>query len=150
MSDAPETVKIDNTPPPGQSYDKYKKAFEMISLDDVNRIENVPCMRNALLYGIGGGMAFGAIHFISTRRIKSSWNWTFASAMVVMVGTWQHCRSRRTEEMDKMRQITEKYSDHHISNLKRRNDEARRQFKERKEQEERVQYSWYNPKRYFS
>ncbi|TIB29842.1 hypothetical protein E3P86_03605, partial [Wallemia ichthyophaga] len=103
---------------PGQSYDRYKKAFELLSVDDINKIESVPCMRNALLYGIGGGITFGAIHFISTRRIKSSWNWTFASSMVVMVATWQHCRSRRGEEMDKMRLLTEKYSDHHISNLK--------------------------------
>ncbi|EOQ99387.1 hypothetical protein J056_001943 [Wallemia ichthyophaga EXF-994] len=63
-------VKIDkDAAQPGQSYDRYKKAFELLSVDDVNKIESVPCMRNALLYGIGGGITFGAIHFISTRTV---------------------------------------------------------------------------------
>lgn len=76
----PQSVKIDKeAAQPGQSYDRYKKAFELLSIDDVNRIENMPCMRNALLYGIGGGMTFGAIHFISTR---STWSICFANTQL--------------------------------------------------------------------
>ena len=94
--------------PPGESYSKFKTALKEVKLKDFENIEKVPCMRKSLLFGIGGGFTFGLINLLSTKRMKSAWNWTFATGIVTMIGTWSTCRYKRDDEMNKMRYIQDR------------------------------------------
>ncbi|KAI9011134.1 hypothetical protein BC832DRAFT_529413, partial [Gaertneriomyces semiglobifer] len=72
------------------------------------KLENVaktPCARQALLYGIGAGVALAATRFLATRRLLSSGNWGFASFGAVSMLSWEFCRYQRRvvqEQLDAM------------------------------------------------
>ncbi|GAA98837.1 uncharacterized protein L969DRAFT_64108 [Mixia osmundae IAM 14324] len=66
--------------------------------EDLTRLLQHPCARNALLIGIGGGTAVGAIRFLGSQRVWSSTNWAVATFGFASLTSWETCnRSRKAE-----------------------------------------------------
>ncbi|KAI9483321.1 MAG: hypothetical protein EXX96DRAFT_459889, partial [Benjaminiella poitrasii] len=48
---------------------KFVDALKTIKLEDFKEIKQIPCARNALLYGIVAGVTMGAVRFALKRRV---------------------------------------------------------------------------------
>ncbi|TRY69601.1 hypothetical protein DNTS_032722 [Danionella cerebrum] len=72
----------------------------MVSMEDsgtrglnlVERIQKTPCARDSLLYGIGGSVPAGLLHFLFTSRVQRSFHAGFAGFMLTTLGSWVYCR----------------------------------------------------------
>ncbi|XP_020787947.1 cytochrome c oxidase assembly protein COX20, mitochondrial [Boleophthalmus pectinirostris] len=73
----------------GGSEDTDKKGFRVLGILD---IQNVPCARESLLYGTGGALAAGLLHFLATSRVRRSYDVGFAGFFVTTLGSWFYCR----------------------------------------------------------
>ncbi|KAK7901203.1 hypothetical protein WMY93_017972 [Mugilogobius chulae] len=69
--------------------DTDKKTFRLLGILDV---ENVPCARESLLFGAGGALAAGLLHFLVTSRVRRSYDVGFAGFFVTTLGSWFYCR----------------------------------------------------------
>ncbi|KZP06143.1 hypothetical protein FIBSPDRAFT_764884 [Athelia psychrophila] len=76
------------------------------SHDRVAAFERIPCARNSLMGGIGTGVGVGVIRGL-TASDRVAFNWALLSFMVVGVGSWYICQSRRMEEKQKVERIME-------------------------------------------
>ncbi|KAF7645339.1 hypothetical protein LDENG_00206330 [Lucifuga dentata] len=65
------------------------KGFKLLGILDV---QNTPCAREAVLYGAGGSLAAGLLHFLATSRVKRSFDVGLAGFMVTTLGSWFYCR----------------------------------------------------------
>merc|ERR1712232_564471 len=98
----------------GDKWTDYKRAMQMVDVkEDLTRI---PCLRTALLYGIGGGIGVGAVRFFGSGRVKTAVHWTFASFLAISVFQWESCRSARARELASMRALQARFK--HVSELK--------------------------------
>ncbi|CAH1979815.1 unnamed protein product [Acanthoscelides obtectus] len=71
-------------------------------------ISKIPCFRNSLLYGIGGGIAFGLARFMITSQPLRSTNFAVYSFSLVTIAYWIQCRytySKKRFEMLKMQEL---------------------------------------------
>lgn len=88
---------------------------------DLSKLGGQPCVRNALLPGIGGGIGVGALRFmfggkqyiaevsrpmlmpISTGSIMAFFNWGSGSFVGISLIAYQYCQRRRQLEKDGIR-----------------------------------------------
>ncbi|XP_072293025.1 cytochrome c oxidase assembly protein COX20, mitochondrial [Eucyclogobius newberryi] len=73
----------------GESEDADKKGFKLFGILDV---QNVPCARESLLFGAGSALAAGLLHFLTTSRVRRSYDVGFAGFFVTTLGSWFYCR----------------------------------------------------------
>lgn len=73
----------------GEGEEADKKGFRLLGILDV---QNVPCARDSLLYGTGGALAAGLLHFLATSRVKRSYDVGFAGFFLTTLGSWFYCR----------------------------------------------------------
>uniref|UniRef100_A0A8C6UU78 Cytochrome c oxidase assembly protein COX20, mitochondrial n=1 Tax=Neogobius melanostomus TaxID=47308 RepID=A0A8C6UU78_9GOBI len=73
----------------GEGEDADKKGFRLLGILDV---QNVPCARESLLYGTGGALAVGLLHFLATSRVRRSYDVGFAGFLATTLGSWFYCR----------------------------------------------------------
>ncbi|CAL1577233.1 unnamed protein product [Knipowitschia caucasica] len=76
-------------PDPGMDQDTEQKGFRLLGILDV---QSVPCARESVLYGAGGGLALGLLHFLSTSRVRRSYDVGFAGFFITTLGSWFYCR----------------------------------------------------------
>jgi len=55
-------------------------------------VGSVPCFRNSFLYGIGGGMGSGIVHFALSSKVKSATSFGFYSYVAITLTYWIGCR----------------------------------------------------------
>ncbi|KAM6922583.1 cytochrome c oxidase assembly protein COX20, mitochondrial [Lycodopsis pacificus] len=65
------------------------KGFRLLGILDV---QNTPCARDAILHGAGGSLVAGLLHFLTTSRVKRSFDVGFAGFMLTTLGSWFYCR----------------------------------------------------------
>ncbi|XP_030854840.1 cytochrome c oxidase assembly protein COX20, mitochondrial [Strongylocentrotus purpuratus] len=70
-------------------------------------IHRVPCMRTALLYGVGGGFSVGLVTFLLTSRVKRSTDMGILSLVAVTLGSFTYCRYTRAKMMIQQRRFRE-------------------------------------------
>ncbi|KAJ8955148.1 hypothetical protein NQ318_009041 [Aromia moschata] len=71
-------------------------------------ISKIPCFRNSLLYGIGGGLCFGLARFMITSQTLRSVNFAVYSFSFITMAYWIQCRfnySKSKFEMLKMQEM---------------------------------------------
>ncbi|XP_060528927.1 cytochrome c oxidase assembly protein COX20, mitochondrial [Cylas formicarius] len=76
-------------------------------------LSKIPCFRDSFLYGIGGGLAFGLVHFICTSKSVKSLNYSVYSMCMITMGYWIQCRyeySKSKSEAMRMRELIERGS----------------------------------------
>ncbi|KAJ1959467.1 hypothetical protein H4R35_007641, partial [Dimargaris xerosporica] len=49
--------------------ERYRKAFKLLSKDDINRIDRMPCFRDGFLYGMTGGAIVGGLRFLQRGQV---------------------------------------------------------------------------------
>ncbi|XP_069786862.1 cytochrome c oxidase assembly protein COX20, mitochondrial isoform X2 [Narcine bancroftii] len=77
---------------PAESEEEEKekpKSFKLLGILDV---QNVPCARDSVLYGSAGAVVAGFGHFLTTSRIKRSFDFGVGSFLLTTLGTWMFCR----------------------------------------------------------
>ncbi|KAJ8964529.1 hypothetical protein NQ314_004824 [Rhamnusium bicolor] len=71
-------------------------------------VSKIPCFRNSLLYGIGGGLSFGLARFMFTSQPLRSVNFAVYSFSFITMAYWIHCRydySKKKFEMLRMQEL---------------------------------------------
>jgi len=127
----PSTVhKIDtNAAPievdqPKPSWSAYGEALKTIKpVEDLKNVGNIPCGRDSLLYGIGGGVGIGCLRFLGSSNPRIAGNWAVGSFMVIALYQWETCRRTRKRQEDKLKILEQKYPHRHINTLKQRAEE---------------------------
>nr|CAI5869064.1 unnamed protein product [Callosobruchus analis] len=93
----------------GIFFEYYNFIFLLQSLVIFGRdIAKIPCARNSLLYGIGGGIAFGLARFMITSQPLKSTNFAVYSFSLVTMAYWTQCRytySKKKFEMMKLEEL---------------------------------------------
>nr|CAH7747309.1 unnamed protein product [Callosobruchus chinensis] len=70
-------------------------------------ISKIPCFRNSLLYGIGGGIALGLARFMLTSQPVKSTNFAVYSFSLVTMAYWIQCRYTYSKNKFEMMQLQE-------------------------------------------
>jgi len=90
----------------GDTWQDVKLAVQSISpIDD---IKTVPCMRNSLLAGIGGGVGVGFIRAMNTKPLNAG-HWAIGTFALVSIASWNVCTSNMKREEARMRLIREQF-----------------------------------------
>jgi len=55
-------------------------------------VGSIPCFRNSFLYGIGGGIGAGIVHFAVSSRVQNATKFGFWSYVGITVVYWCQCR----------------------------------------------------------
>ncbi|KAI9592794.1 hypothetical protein BDF19DRAFT_450132 [Syncephalis fuscata] len=74
----------------------------------MRNIGKVPCARDSLLYGIGGGIAVGAGRFITSRKALTASNWAVGAFALISIGCWEWCHFQRFRHAQKVGLVVEK------------------------------------------
>ncbi|KAI8049194.1 hypothetical protein BDF22DRAFT_193206 [Syncephalis plumigaleata] len=74
----------------------------------MRNIGKVPCGRDSLLYGIGGGLAVGAGRFIVKRKAMTASNWAVGAFAIISIGCWEWCNYQRLQHAKKVGVVVEK------------------------------------------
>ncbi|CAL1712420.1 unnamed protein product [Somion occarium] len=90
----------------GSYWGDVKEAFKRLSLDDLQKIGEIPCARNSLLSGIASGVGVGAVRAMNTSAFAAS-NWAFGTFVVISLGTWQICQKSLMQERLRVQQVVE-------------------------------------------
>ncbi|RPA99228.1 hypothetical protein L873DRAFT_1768110 [Choiromyces venosus 120613-1] len=83
------------------------EAVKTIHVEDFKKVHLQPCVRNAFLYGIAAGFAFGGLKLVLRAPVPNAANWaagTFAGTSVV---TYEVCQYRRQKEKAGMQRAVE-------------------------------------------
>ncbi|KZP18868.1 hypothetical protein FIBSPDRAFT_955836 [Athelia psychrophila] len=108
----PENPPVYQVETTGSRRDDFRVAWGRVKQDifgeddRVAAFERIPCARNSLMGGIGTGVGVGVIRGL-TASSRVAFNWALLSFMVVGVGSWKICQSRRMEEKQKVERIME-------------------------------------------
>ncbi|KAG5888298.1 hypothetical protein JTB14_006683 [Gonioctena quinquepunctata] len=76
-------------------------------------ISKIPCFRNSLLYGIGGGLSFGLARFMFTSQSLKSVNFAVYSFSLITMAYWIQCRynfSKKKFEMLRMQELLQNHA----------------------------------------
>ncbi|KAI8987163.1 hypothetical protein BDB01DRAFT_784834 [Pilobolus umbonatus] len=84
---------------------KFVDALKTVKLEDFKEINRIPCARNALLYGMGAGVAVGLLRFVTKRTVSTSANWAVASFCGVSAVSFEACHLERKNKLEKLRLI---------------------------------------------
>lgn len=71
-------------------------------------IRKVPCARDALLHGIGGGMLLGALQFVRTRYIKSGVDFAIGGFLLISIADLEFCRYQRRKKAEDIKATIDK------------------------------------------
>ncbi|CAM0140251.1 hypothetical protein VKS41_005940 [Umbelopsis sp. WA50703] len=79
------------------------EALKTVKIEDLKSVPQIPCARNSLLYGIGGGAGFGAIRFLAKRSVPSAANWAVGSFCLISIISFEMCQMDRRNTVTKLR-----------------------------------------------
>ncbi|XP_028324944.1 cytochrome c oxidase assembly protein COX20, mitochondrial [Gouania willdenowi] len=81
-----------------------KKGFRLLGILNVQK---TPCAREAVLHGAGGSLAAGLLFFLSTSRVKRSFDVGLAGFLFTTLGSWVYCRMNNAKLRVQQRLIQE-------------------------------------------
>ncbi|XP_056645333.1 cytochrome c oxidase assembly protein COX20, mitochondrial [Diorhabda carinulata] len=90
--------------------EKDEKSLVLFGRD----ISKIPCFRNSLLYGIGGGLFCGLTRFMFTSQTLRSVNFSVYSFTVITLGYWFQCRYNYSKAKFEMMRLQELLKTHSI------------------------------------
>ncbi|KAI9291577.1 hypothetical protein K502DRAFT_368333 [Neoconidiobolus thromboides FSU 785] len=94
-----------------------------IKLSDFKNIFQIPCTRTGLLYGVGGGMSLGLLHFMISWKRKGAILKEFINSKTVMASchravggfafvsilSWEKCKYDRKVAAQKVQLVAEQF-----------------------------------------
>ncbi|GAA5864058.1 hypothetical protein JCM8547_005121 [Rhodosporidiobolus lusitaniae] len=128
MSSSPLPSPTPTSPPseagpsqPPQKLTILDAARTISPLQDLQKLPQIPCSRNALLFGIVAGASVGGLRFVFSRtarrgalygdsrgpwgEVLTAANWAVGAWGVGSLGAWETCRARQTAEAAKMQAL---------------------------------------------
>ncbi|GAB5586330.1 hypothetical protein Unana1_01230 [Umbelopsis nana] len=87
----------------GPNEPSITEALKTVKIEDLKNVPQIPCARNSLLYGIGGGAGFGAIRFLTRRSVPSAANWAVGSFCAIATISFEMCQMDRRNTVTKLR-----------------------------------------------
>ncbi|TFY78965.1 hypothetical protein EWM64_g5049 [Hericium alpestre] len=90
----------------GNKWSDLREAAKRLSTDDLHRIGEIPCARNALLTGIASGVGVGVLRGLRATPFVAS-NWAMATFMAVSLGSWTVCQWNIEAERRKIQRVVE-------------------------------------------
>ena len=73
-------------------------ALGTVTLSDLAHVTQVPCARNALLYGVAAAVAIGGVQYFLKKSLRRGLNWGAASFGGVSLLAFESCRFARFQE----------------------------------------------------
>ncbi|CUS09662.1 unnamed protein product [Tuber aestivum] len=126
------------------------EAVKTIHTEDFKKVHLQPCVRNAFLYGIIAGFAFGGLKLVLRAPVPNAANWaagTFAGASAVTYETCQYRRQKERAGVQKVVEIIDRRKAEREKALTERREASRRAAVERaaKKEAERLESlkPWY-------
>ncbi|GAA5821025.1 hypothetical protein JCM11251_001926 [Rhodosporidiobolus azoricus] len=116
----PPDASLDPSSPSSSQKPSLLDAAKTISpVSDLQRLPQIPCARQALLFGIMAGASVGGLRFIFSRvggrrgslyggaaggwgDIGTAANWAVGAWGLGSLGAWETCRARQTAEATRM------------------------------------------------
>ncbi|KAI9822488.1 MAG: hypothetical protein M1827_000207 [Pycnora praestabilis] len=83
------------------------EAAKTIRLEDFKSIHKLPCVRDALLAGIGSGFGMGGVRAILGASIPKASNWAVGTFCLASLGMYEFCQIRRGMEKKGMKRAVE-------------------------------------------
>ena len=82
----------------------YIEGLRTLDPSEFATLHTKPCVRDAMLPGIGGGVGVGALRFVMGASVMKSCNWAVAVTVLLGVGGYEMCQRRRRWDKDGIRQ----------------------------------------------
>ncbi|ORY33534.1 hypothetical protein BCR33DRAFT_518348 [Rhizoclosmatium globosum] len=71
----------------------------------LGNIAKLPCAKNALLYGISGGLTVSLARFLARKNLRSAGNWGILAFSAIAVASWETCRLQRRLVQEQLSQL---------------------------------------------
>ncbi|KAI1424232.1 hypothetical protein F5Y12DRAFT_467814 [Xylaria sp. FL1777] len=120
----------------------FKEGVRSIKSDDFFKIHHIPCAREGLMTGIGGGAVVGVGRYLTGARASKAANWAFGAFVLGSVIQWEYCQAQRRKERAAMARVVE-VIDRKQAEKAARAAEAARLRREAQEKAQQTQKSWY-------
>lgn len=101
----PQRPGIDRIPRDSSS---WKDAFKAISVEDINKIHYIPCVREALMSGIVAGFVVGGGQAIFRKPVMTCSNYAVGTFAIISSVIFEGCRYRRMRELSTVKIIYER------------------------------------------
>lgn len=111
----------------------YFDALRRIQLSDFQEVHKKPCVRDALLTGIGGGFGIGGVRAILGASVWKTCNWAVGSFAIGSCLMYEYCQRRRLLEMQGMKRAVE-VIDRKQAEKRKKAEEARAARRKAKEE----------------
>ncbi|KAL9639376.1 MAG: hypothetical protein Q9164_000958 [Protoblastenia rupestris] len=82
-------------------------ALRSVSLEDFKGVHKKPCVRDALMTGMGAGFGIGGVRSILGATILSACNWTVGTFCFGSFLMYEYCQRKRYLEMQGMKRAVE-------------------------------------------
>ncbi|KXS22142.1 hypothetical protein M427DRAFT_50501 [Gonapodya prolifera JEL478] len=72
------------------------EVLKRINVKDISTVPRLPCSRNALLFGMGSGMAAFLVTWYRRKPFRTVGNWTVGVFLGTSASSWELCRYQRS------------------------------------------------------
>ncbi|MCJ1391631.1 hypothetical protein MMC18_004496 [Xylographa bjoerkii] len=110
--------------------------IKSIKLEDVKSLHKIPCVRDALLTGMGTGFMFGGGRMILGASTWKAMSWAMGSFCLSSAGMFEFCQRRRTLERQGMARAAE-IIDRKRLEKERQAEKIRAERRRKREEEEK-------------
>ncbi|MCJ1256717.1 hypothetical protein MMC24_004541 [Lignoscripta atroalba] len=83
------------------------EAAKTIRLDELKEVHKRPCVRDALLVGIGGGFGIGGVRGVLGASVWKACNWAAWTFVFGSWGMYEYCQRKREMELKGMKRAME-------------------------------------------
>jgi len=112
-------------------------AIKAIKLEDFTKVHQLPCVRDALLFGIGSGFTLGGGRLIFGATMWKSMHWAIGTFCLGSAGMFEFCQRRRALEKQGMARAAE-IIDQKKLKIEKERERVRAERRKRKEEEDRA------------
>ncbi|KAK4997329.1 hypothetical protein LTR66_003231 [Elasticomyces elasticus] len=111
-----------------------------IKLEEFKEVHKKPCVRDALMVGIGTGFAAGGIRAIFGMSIARASNWAAGTFCIGAMGMYQYCLYQRQYEKEGMKRAVEIINRKDLDKKQReaKMERARELRRQKKEEQDRL------------
>ncbi|KAK3071435.1 hypothetical protein LTR53_008640 [Teratosphaeriaceae sp. CCFEE 6253] len=114
-------------------------ALAMVSWDGITALPSRPCVRDALLTGLGGGFVMGGVRAVFGAAVWNACSWAVASTLLASSGMYQYCYYRRHAEKEGMLRVVEIMQRKEVERKAREQRKGREKVKEERREAKDVE-----------